>query len=181
MIAGRRIELAANLAIIIVSCLLATVLVKNHLLTKPPDSANPVADRINANSQPPRESSIMAGTKLSVADMEFAGSGQTLILAISSTCHFCTESASFYKKLVESRGSTRLVALMPQPVEEGRKYLNKLGVSVDEVRQLPLGSIGVQGTPTLILLDASGVVRNSWMGFLPPEAELGVLKALKGA
>jgi thioredoxin-related protein len=74
-----------------------------------------------------------------------------------------------------------LIAVLPQPVEDGRNYLNKLGVSVDEVRQLPLDKIGVQGTPTIILVDDSGVVRNSWIGFLPPDAELSVLKALNGA
>jgi len=73
-----------------------------------------------------------------------------------------------------------LVAVLPQPVADGQKYLSKLGVSVDEVRQLPLDKIGVQGTPTLILLDASGIVRNSWVGFLPPEAELDVLNTLLG-
>jgi len=175
---SKKIELVANVAIIVVACLLATVLVKNYLLAK---SSDPVASRSNANSQPPRESPIKVGVKLSSADMEFAGAGQTLILAISSSCHFCTESAPFYKKLAQSRGKTRLVAVLPQPVEDGRKYLDKLGVSVDEVRQLSLDRIGVQGTPTLILLDASGVVRNSWMGFLLPDDELGVLKALKGA
>jgi hypothetical protein len=176
---SKKIELVANLAIIVVACLLGTVLVRNHLFTRPSVVDDSVANRSKANSQFPGVSPLKAGSKLSGPDMEFAG--ETLILAISSTCHFCTESASFYKTLGQTRGNIRLVAVMPQPVEDGRKYLEKLGVSVDEVRQLPLERLGVQGTPTLILVDASGVVRNSWMGFLPPEAELVVFKALKGA
>lgn len=121
---SQKIELAANLAILVVACLLATVLAKNYLLAKPFD---PVASRSNAVSQPLRESPIKIGVKLSSAEMEFAGPGQTLILAISSTCHFCTESAPFYKKLGQSKRNIRLVAVLPQPVEDGRKYLDRLG------------------------------------------------------
>ncbi|SRR5260370_32322669 len=153
---SKKIELAANLAIIVVACLLGTILFKNYLLSKPPVNSDLAANLSNAKNQPPRNSAIKAGTKLSISDMEFAGSSQTLILAISSTCHFCTESAPFYKKSAQTRSNTPLIAILPQPVEDGRKYLEKLGVSVDEVRQLPLDKIGVQGTPTLILVDASG-------------------------
>ncbi len=173
---SKKIELIANVAIIVVACLLATVLVKHYLLTRPSEQANKSeSQRVQSESQPvdsPTASSL---------DIDWKQSKQTLILAVSSTCHFCTESAPFYKTVAQSRGSTRLVAVLPQPVEDGRKYLDHLGISVDEVRQLPLERIGVRGTPTLILLDASGVVRNSWMGFLPPQAELAVLKALKGS
>jgi hypothetical protein len=173
---SKKIELIANVAIIVVACLLTTVLVKDYLLVN-----RPVATGNNAGSQPPKEFPIKVGTKFSGADMEFAGQGQTLILAISNTCHFCSESAPFYKKLAQTSERTRLVAILPQPVGEGRKYLDKLGVSVDEVRQLSqLDRIGVRGTPTLMLLDASGVVKNLWVGFLPPEAELDVLRAVRG-
>jgi thioredoxin-related protein len=111
--------------------------------------------------------------------VDWKQSRQTLVLAISSTCHFCTDSASFYQTLVQNRKDTQVVAVLPQPVEEGKSYLEKLGVSVDEIRQLPLNQIGVHGTPTLILVDSSGSVRNSWTGKLPPETETEVMKRLQ--
>lgn len=101
-----------------------------------------------------------------------------MILAISSTCHYCTESAPFYKKLAQEKASTRLVAIMPQSSDEGRHYLEKLEIVVDEVRQLPSDRIGVEGTPTLLLLDSSGIVRQEWIGKLTPEREQSVLSAL---
>lgn len=115
---------------------------------------------------------------MSSLDIDWKQNKQTLILAISSSCHFCTESAPFYKKLAQNKGDTRLVALLPQPVEEGREYLERLGVSVDEVRQSSLDQIGVHGTPSLLLVDASGVVKNFWVGRLPPDQESTVLDAL---
>lgn len=100
------------------------------------------------------------------------------MLAISTTCHFCTESAAFYKKLVQLRKATRLIAITPQSIENAKKYLESLGVAVDEVKQLPLERIGVQGTPTLLLPDSSGTVIQTWAGKLTPEKEHHVLSAL---
>jgi len=171
---SKKIELIANVAIIIVACLLATVLIKNHFLAKPPQQAD------KSKSQPVQSANEpVSSPTVSSLDIDWKQNKQTLILAISSSCHFCTESAPFYKRLAEVKTSTRLVAILPQPVEEGRRYLDRLGVSVDEVRQLPLDRIGVRGTPTLMLVDASGAVRNSWIGFLAPETELEVVRAVR--
>ena len=156
---SKKIELAANLAILVVSCLLAITLVKAYFLNESGDKAT---------STP------------SVASLDIAWNqnGQTLILALSRNCHFCTESAPFYKQLSQSKGNTHLVALLPQSVEEGREYLEHLGVSVDQVKQFSLEEIGVSGTPTLLLVDTSGVIKNRWVGKLSPEQEATVLSVL---
>jgi hypothetical protein len=60
----------------------------------------------------------------------------------------------------------RLVALLPQPLQESRTYLDKLGIKVDDVAQSPLNSVGVSGTPTLLLIDNQGAVIDSWVGKL---------------
>ena len=51
-------------------------------------------------------------------------------------------------------------------LEESRNYLNKLGVSVSDVVQSSLRSVGVSGTPTLLLVDNEGSVTGSWVGKL---------------
>ena len=167
---NKKIELAANVSIIAVAALLCLVLVKNHLLNRP-------AMSVNAASAQPTQTAI--GMNLSSFDVDWTQSRQTLVLAISSGCHFCTESAPFYKTVVNSKKDTRLVAILPQPVEEGKNYLETLGVAVDEVRQMPLDKLGVHGTPTLLLVDSVGSVKDSWVGKLPPEREAGVLKRLQ--
>ena len=167
---SKRIELVANLAIIVVACLLATVLIKNHLLAA--RAAQPDSNGQSENQQVNR-------THLSSLGIDWKQSRQTLVLAISSSCHFCTESAPFYRRLVQSKGGTRVVAVLPQPIEDGREYLKRLGVSVDEVKQVGLDQIGVGGTPTLLLVDNSGVLKDSWVGRLPPEQETSVLNALR--
>jgi peroxiredoxin len=162
----RTIELTTNIAIITVAVLLGIVLIKNYVLSGPgPNTPGP----------PP---TIPTGTKLSVQDVDWAAKKRTVLLVLSNTCRFCTESADFYKKLAQERAKhddARIIAVLPQDVEAGKTYLNKLGVSVDEVRQLSLDAIGVRATPTLILVDDKGVVTESWVGKLPAEKESEVL------
>lgn len=161
----RTIELTTNIAIITVAILLGIVLVKNYLLSgpKPDPSALPT---------------VPTGTKMSLQDVNWGAKKQTLLMALSDTCRFCTESADFYKKLTQERAKhddVRIIAVLPQEISAGQAYLNKLGVSVDEVRQSPLDAVGVKATPTLILVDDKGVVTASWVGKLPPEKETEVM------
>src|SRR5712691_8420560 len=152
MSVSKKIELIANVAIIVVACLLATVLVKNYFFTKPSQQASKSeSQRVQGESQP------VSSPTVSSLDIDWKQSKQTLILAISSTCHFCTESAPFYRQLAKEHLDSRLIAVFPQSVEEGKRYLDELGISVDEVKQLPLRSINVNGTPTLILVNGDGV------------------------
>lgn len=163
---SKKIELIANLAIIVVACLLGTVLVRNYLLSTS-------ARRASANEMQRTNSA-----SLSALDIDWRKNKQTLLLAISSTCHFCTESAPFYKKLATGPRSTRLVAVLPQSTGEGRRYLNELGLSVDEVKQVQLSSISVSGTPTLLLVDSMGVVIGTWVGKLADEQQAEVLSKM---
>src|SRR5713101_5300083 len=126
--AKKCLDVAASVAIIAVAVLLGVVLVKEHLLARrsamPPQSLNQLYDS---------GSDRLAGpTDLSSLGIDWNQSKQTLVLAISTACHYCTDSAPFYKTLAESKKDTRLIALLPQPIEEGRSYLQRLGVSVDE-------------------------------------------------
>ncbi|MDQ3254940.1 MAG: redoxin family protein [Acidobacteriota bacterium] len=160
----KRIELLANVSIIIVAALLSTVLVRNYILSGPPTK--------QAN-----QSSV--GTKLNLSDVDWAKNSKTLLLALSSTCYYCTESAPFYRQLVQKKGNVRLIAVLPQAVDSGRKYLDTLGVAVDEIQQASFSSIGVVGTPTLILVDNAGVVTNEWVGALTTDKETEILNQLQ--
>ena len=132
---SKKIELVANLAIVVVACLLMTVLVKNYFVTELREQAS------KSEGQP------VSSPTVSALDIDWRQSKQTLLLAVSSTCHFCTESAPFYKQLAKGRGGTRVIAVLPQPIDEGRRYVEGLGVTVDEIKQAPLSSINVSGTP----------------------------------
>jgi hypothetical protein len=166
---SRRLEVAANVAIIVVAILVCFVVVKTYLL--------------GGSARPQQQSPAPAtGSKVSVPDVDWGKNRRTLVLVLQKGCHFCAESAPFYQRLVRDtagREGLRLVAVLPQQVDEGKQYLNDLGVLIDEVRQAPPNDLGVRGTPTLLLLDGSGVVTDSWVGKLTPEKEDEVLHRLK--
>lgn len=159
-----RLEQLANVVIIVVALLLGGVLVKRYLL---PQAESPQA-----------QARIQPGTKLSVPGVEWGKNERTLLLVLSTSCRFCTESSPFYQRLAQEKakkGGVGLVAVLPQSVGESRKYLNDLGVSVDDIKQAELDAVQVRGTPTLIMADRTGTVVESWVGKLPAEAEGEVL------
>lgn len=168
----KRIEVLANVAIVIVAILLGVVLVKQLAVAK---RNQPTTRPASARKE------LAAGEKINVAGMEWAKNGHTLLLVLQKGCRFCNESAAFYQRLIKqtsSRNDLKLVALLPQPVAEGKQYLNELGVNIDDVRQISPSQVNVGGTPTLILVNDSGVVVDVWSGKLPSEVESKVLSKL---
>jgi hypothetical protein len=164
----QRLEVLTNLAIIVAAVLLSVVLIKNYLLPY-------------FSKDGPRDFRVPAGAKVSLPGVDWSNNNQTLLLVLQKGCHFCTESAPFYQRLVREtagRGNVHLIAVLPQETDEGKKYLDDLGVAIGEVKQAQLDSIGVYGTPTLILVNNQGVVITSWVGKLSADGEAEVLSRL---
>lgn len=161
----RRIELLANLAIIAVAIFIGIIFVQKYL------RANPA----------PTHSALTVSMKVSLPGVYWAKNNRTLLLVMQKGCHFCTDSAPFYQRLVREtagRGDIHLVAVLPQTTDESKKYLSDLGVNIEDIRQASLNSMSVRGTPTLILVDSKGAVTNSWQGELSPDQESEVLRQL---
>lgn len=164
---SKKLELLVNVAIIIVAMLLGAVLARPLYLLPIPNQPGGVQSTL-----------IKPGTKLSMSGLDWNEGDQTLLMVLSTNCHFCTESSPFYQRLVQQkggRGDVRLVAVLPQSIIEAQKYLSAHGISVDEVRQSVPGALYANATPTLILVDRTGSVVESWAGKLPPQKELEVL------
>jgi len=166
-----KIELTANLSIIAVAVLLCIVLVKSYII--PASVQNSAEVPIEARKTAKR------GEPVTLSGVDWQKNGKTLLLALSTTCHFCTQSGPFYQRIVKEHGNAQLVALVPQAVNEGRDYLKKLDVGIDDVRQVSLDSLGLSGTPTLVLVDSSGSVTDVWIGALSPNKENEVISRLQ--
>ncbi|MBZ5503922.1 MAG: redoxin family protein [Acidobacteriia bacterium] len=162
---AKKVETGANYAIILVSLVIAVVLVRSHLLQRPEN---------------PRQ--ISAGTRFALRDVDWRGNERNVVFAISATCHFCTESAAFYRELSRlcKLHNVRTIAILPQPPEAAKEYTKSLGVEFDEVLQARLSELEIYGTPTLLFVDNQGVVRNVWIGKLPNRAEKEVTAKIAG-
>ena len=160
----KKIEVAANIAIITVAVMIGAVLIQKYYI------------RSKIKEFP----AVPIGTKISIPNIDWSKNRQSLVLALQTECHYCSESASFYQRLASEASARKipLVAVLPQTIEEGQNYLNSLKVPIDDIRQASLRSIGVQGTPAVLLVDSNGKVKASWLGKLPPNKESEALNSL---
>lgn len=161
----QNIEFISNIAIIVVAVAICAVLVKQYFLKSP---------------QPgPRQPVI--GSKITLPGMDLTSSDRTLLLVLQEGCRYCTESGPFYQKLAQEAadkgGQVKLVAVLPQDPDEGRRYLSGLGVAVADIAQASLDSLSVGGTPTLIMVNR-GAVSDVWVGKLDATEESQVLSKL---
>jgi thioredoxin-related protein len=163
-----KIELTANILIIVVAFLLGAVLVQKYLL------ATPVPAQASARVQP------TIGSKVNLPDINWADQPKTLILVLNKGCRFCNESAPFYKRIIENtqNKNVKLVAVFSGSIEENQAHLNELGLTRLEVKSSPLNNIQVSGTPTLLLTNDKGEITDFWIGKLTPDKEAEVLNKL---
>jgi hypothetical protein len=145
---SRKIEFAANIATFVVAVLLSVVLVKAYFLP----ASSP---RTNLRARATNFLTVGASLAKRLPDIDWSRNRQTLVLALSTQCHYCTESAPFFRQIREKVGNNvKILAVLPQPVAESEAYLNREGVRMDGVKQASLEQIGVTGTPTMLLLIA---------------------------
>src|SRR5437899_30573 len=106
---ARRVEIATNLSIILVAMIGATVLIKNYLLRGPSNiginqaastgpQGSPNASQLVTN-KPVSIPGPAEGSDVSLPGINWSESNETVVLALSNKCHFCTESAPFYQRL----------------------------------------------------------------------------------
>jgi thioredoxin-related protein len=168
---SEKIEVTANVLIIIMALLLVGIFAQRYFFGQP---------SVAAAQPPPARTKPTVGKKINLPDENFSAQPKTVLPALQTSCRFCNESASFYRRLVEeTKGrNIKFVAVFPTSVEESTAHLTRLGVSGMEVKQAPISQLDSSGTPTLILTNDKGEVTNFWVGKLTPEKEAEVIKQI---
>jgi hypothetical protein len=95
-----------------------------------------------------------------------SATGGTLVLWLRTTCRFCTESMPFYTELVALSRRARIVAVGDEPAAVLRTYLEGNGVVVDAVLTVPVGTVRLAGTPTLVFVGPDKRVGAVWRGLV---------------
>lgn len=166
-----KLDTIANIALIACCVLFAVFLIRNYLLTS---SKQTISTNPQANS--------LIGKRLSINEIDWSKNQQTLVLVLQKDCRFCNESMPFYQRLAKefsNQTKTHLVAVFPDNLEESKQYLKENKVEINDVLQASLNSVGVRGTPTLLLIDNNGIVQEQWIGKQPPAKEESVIARLK--
>lgn len=163
---NKRLESVTNIAILIAAVIAIVVLVRNYLLS---------------GAEPGLPPQIAVGEKFPLENVDWKGNGNTLVLALAPGCESCSESAPFYRRLSAELATqpVHMTAVLTGSVEEGREYLRGLNVEIGDVRQGSFELLKIRGTPTLILVDEEGVVRNVWLGRFPPDKEQQVIDMIR--
>jgi peroxiredoxin len=122
----------------------------------------------------------LIGRVLPLQGVDWSEKDTTVVLYLSTTCRFCNESAPFYQRLIASKTERdfKLVAVLPQSIDEATKYLASHNIKVDQVVSTSLSPTGITGTPTLMLVTKSGVISDSWRGKLDETKENEVFAKL---
>jgi hypothetical protein len=124
------------------------------------------------------------GRALSLPHRHPLGSAATVVLFVSSSCHFCAQSGTFYKRLTAARDPAKFAVIVAVPQgaetrEDALEFLSAHGLTAEEELSVSYPDLGVRATPTVVLLDASGRNQGTWTGLLSGEKEAEVLSRLK--
>lgn len=124
-----------------------------------------------------REDVLPRGSRAAF-DKVIANDNSIACILVSSDCPYCTDSASFYKRLMTAIGERRVVFLTLEPEAVARRYLTRNGIV--RARVVPVsGAGGLPGTPSLVVLSAGGYVKASWAGRLDSAQEREVYRQLR--
>ena len=107
-----------------------------------------------------------------------SGTKPTLVLWLHSKCRYCEESIDFYKRIAGGSAKPRLILMGRESTRVLADYASRHKLNVDHVMHVVRNDVRLTGTPTLVLVDASGVVRRVWMGRLSLREELSVLETV---
>jgi hypothetical protein len=130
-------------------------------------------DAVGDNGPPP-------GSTIAVPGMDWAASERTLILALQVSCPYCKQSMAFYRSLLRtaSPATLHIVAILPDTVQESKAYLEGSALPITDIRQINLESLGIAGTPTLLIVNRQGRIEDSWAGKLSRQQEDRVFNRL---
>jgi len=160
-----KVEVAANVVVILLAVVIGSVFLKERFAAPGPE---------------PNE--VKAGDRLIGLDgWDWGEHDRTLLLVLRKGCHFCEDSAPFYQRLVakqqQDSPNTAIVAAFPDAVDAAKEVVQSERLGVQVLPGVPLQTLKVSGTPTLLLVDRSGTVLNTWIGVLSPRQELEVMRA----
>jgi thiol-disulfide isomerase/thioredoxin len=150
------LEISTNVAVLLVAVVLLSLLAINIFVKPPIANLNRGLEKGKAFSP--------------IRTVDYADSEKTLLIALNTSCPFCRESLPLYQRLVEAlpqpSKALHIVAIFPNREADVGDYLRDNHLTIDAVAEVDLNSLRISGTPTVILIDRSGAVKDFWNGKL---------------
>ncbi len=124
-----------------------------------------------------------AGDRVDVPASWYAKAPQTLIVFARANCGACQTAQPFLKSLagtVTAGGGAVVVAGHRETPGEDAEYTRSLGLSDSAFVVFPKG-LRVRVTPTLVLVDRTGLILHAWEAVGPPERQHEIATAVEAA
>ncbi len=158
-----KLEKATHVFLIAICCLAGGLLIEQRFFA-------PQDDDISTGND-------LVGRQVKLPGADWQAAPLSVLLQISSTCHFCNESMPFYRQLMATRQAAParvpVIVASHDAVAVIRKHLEDQQVAVDKV--LHARDVFGTGTPTVYLVDGHGVVKRVFIGKLDPAGEKELL------
>jgi len=163
-----KLETATHVFLIALCCLAGGILIEQRFF--PARQDDPL---------PPR---TLVGREVKLPGADWQAAPVSVLLQLSSTCHFCNESMPFYRQLMEARraagAKVPVIVASADAVAVMRKHLEDQQVMVDKVLHSRPGAFGM-GTPTVYIVDSRGVVKRVFIGKLDASGEKQLLSIVE--
>ena len=162
-----KLETATHVCLIGLCCLAAGLLIEQRFFPPAPSTSS---------------ARNLVGQKVDLPGANWQAAPLSVVLQISSTCHFCQESIPFYQQLMATRDSQAakvpVIVASADAVAVMRQYLEDHQVAVDEVLHSRLGAFHT-GTPTIFIVDSRGIVKRVFVGELDPSGQKQLLSIVE--
>ena len=140
----------ANISVIVSAVLFCFVLFSNYILPSHTGEKHQVTGKLRAQT-----------LKLDGVNSQYINN--LWLWQYQPTASYCIRSIPFYQRLSNEAAAhhlnATLIAALPDNLTSSKSFLSSHQIHVDEISQAQLSDLGVDGTPTLLLVDDRGKVR----------------------
>ncbi len=152
------VELGVQIVVAIAVVVIAGVVVKRYLFPQ----------QENRENLQQRELQII-GTRMNIPNVDWEQNKKTLVFFLKKDCAYCKYTAPFYRQLIEdaSKRNVKMLAILPNSVEEGREYVESLDLPIENVQTGLPSSYKIPGVPSVLFVDNQGIIKGVWIGAGP--------------
>jgi hypothetical protein len=161
-----KLETATHVFLIALCCLAGGLLIEQRFFSEPDSGPAP----------------NLVGREVKLPGADWQSAPVSVLLQISSTCHFCNDSMPFYRQLMAARQAAAakvpVIVASADAVAVMQQHLADQQVSVDKVLHSRLDGFGTI-TPTVYIVDSKGMVRRVFVGELDSSGQKELLSIVE--
>ena len=167
--ARRTLEVITNLAVLLVCITVLVGLFRTGV----------IAHLSGSRRQPSSSALLKQGQIFQAASVLHISGPPAIVPALNANCHFCAESLPFYKRLGDIKRDVTaptVIMVFPNSQPEVHAFLKELdSAPLSIFAEQNFADLGISGTPTVIFVDATGVIRRVWIGKLSEDEEREIM------